>query len=82
MRVSSGVAITRIAVRFCYEWRHSGNWFRAHGNENWEFAGNGLMQRRLASIKDVPILEADRKFHWDRSGPRPADHPGLSDLSL
>jgi hypothetical protein len=73
----------RIAVRFCYEWHDdSGKWFRAYGNENWEFAGDGLMQRRLASINDVAIAETDRKFHWDRSGPRPADHPGLSDLGL
>lgn len=73
----------RIAVRFSYEWHdNSGNWFRSYGNENWEFASNGLMQRRLASINDVPIAETDRKFHWDRSGPRPADHPGLSELGL
>jgi uncharacterized protein len=73
----------RIAVRFAYEWRdNSGNWFRSYGNENWEFAANGLMQRRLASINDLPIKEAERQFHWDRSGPRPADHKGLSDLRL
>jgi len=73
----------RIAVRFAYEWHDdSGNWFRSYGNENWEFAGTGLMQRRFASINDVPIKEAERKFHWDRSKPRPADHPGLSDLGL
>ena len=73
----------RIAVRFAYEWRDdSGNWFRSYGNENWEFAGNGLMQRRIASINDLPIRETERKFHRDRSGPRPADHPGLSDLGL
>jgi nuclear transport factor 2 (NTF2) superfamily protein len=73
----------RIAVRFAYEWHDdSGNWFRSYGNENWEFAGNGLMQRRIASINDLPIKAAERKFHWDRSGPRPADHPGLSDLGL
>jgi nuclear transport factor 2 (NTF2) superfamily protein len=73
----------RIAVRFAYEWHDdSGNWFRSYGNENWEFDGNGLMQRRLASINDLPIHEADRKMHWDRGGPRPADHPGLSDLGL
>jgi nuclear transport factor 2 (NTF2) superfamily protein len=72
-----------IAVRFAYEWRDdSGNWFRSYGNENWEFADNGLMRRRLASINDLPIREADRKYHWDRSGPRPADHPGLSDLGF
>jgi nuclear transport factor 2 (NTF2) superfamily protein len=73
----------RIAVRFAYEWHDdSGNWFRSYGNENWEFAENGLMRRRLASINDLPIGEAERKFHWDRSGPRPAAHAGLSDLGL
>lgn len=72
----------RIAVRFAYEWHDdSGNWFRSYGNENWEFDANGLMQRRFASINDLPISEADRKFHWPL-GPRPADHPGLSDLGL
>jgi nuclear transport factor 2 (NTF2) superfamily protein len=73
----------RIAVRFAYEYRDdSGNWFRAYGNENWAFDAHGLMQRRYASINDLPIREGDRKFHWDRSGPRPADHPGLSELGL
>ena len=73
----------RIAVRFAYEWRDdSGHWFRSYGNENWEFDGNGLMRRRHASINDLPILEADRKFYWPAPGPRPADHPGLSDLGL
>ena len=73
----------RIAVRFAYEWHDdSGNWFRSYGNENWEFAGNGLMQLRIASINDLPIKAAERKFHWDRSGPRPAVHRGLSDLGL
>jgi nuclear transport factor 2 (NTF2) superfamily protein len=73
----------RIAVRFAYEWRDdSGQWYRSYGNENWEFAQNGLMARRHASINDLPIAEAVRKFHWDSSGPRPADHPGLSDLGL
>jgi nuclear transport factor 2 (NTF2) superfamily protein len=72
----------RIAVRFAYEWHDdSGNWFRAHGNEQWEFDENGLMRRRLASINDQPIREADRLFHWPQ-GPRPDDHPGLSDLGL
>jgi uncharacterized protein len=72
-----------IAVRFAYEWRDdSGSWFRSYGNENWEFAPNGLMQRRLASINDLPIKESERKYHWDRSGPRPSDHPGLSDLGF
>lgn len=73
----------RIAVRFAYEWYDdSGNWFRSYGNENWEFAPNGLMQHRFACINDLPIKESDRKYHWDRSGPRPSDHPGLSDLGL
>ena len=72
----------RIAVRFAYEWHDdSGNWFRAYGNENWEFDENGLMRRRIASINDLPIEEADRKFHWPQ-GPRPEDHPGLSELDL
>ena len=76
-------AENRIAVRFAYEWHDdSGNWFRSYGNENWEFADNGLMRRRLASINDLPIKEAERKFHWDRSAPRPADHAGLSALGL
>ena len=72
----------RIAVRFAYEWHNeNGDWFRSYGNENWEFDENGLMRRRYASINDLPINEADRKFHWPQ-GPRPADHPGLSDLGL
>ena len=73
----------RIAVRFAYEWHDdSGNWYRSHGNEQWEFDEHGLMRRREASINDVPIAEADRKFHWEAPGPRPADHPGLSALGL
>jgi nuclear transport factor 2 (NTF2) superfamily protein len=57
----------RIAVRFEYEWHDAaGQWFRSHGNENWEFAENGLMQRRFASINDQPIEESERKFHWAR----------------
>ena len=73
----------RIAVRFAYEWHDdSGNWFRSYGNENWEFAPNGEMQRRLACINDLPIKESERKYHWDRSGPRPPDHPELSDLGF
>ena len=73
----------RIAVRFAYEWHdHSGAWFRSYGNENWQFDANGLMARRHASINDVAIDEADRKFRWDATGPRPLDHPGLSDLDL
>lgn len=73
----------RIAVRFAYEWcDDSNNWFRSYGNENWEFDEYGLNCRRYACINDLPINESDRKFHWDRHGPRPADHPGLSDLGL
>ena len=73
----------RIAVRFAYEWHDdSGNWFRSYGNENWHFGSDGLMHHRYASINDLPIRESDRKYSWDRSGPRPAEHPGLSDLGL
>ena len=73
----------RIAVRFAYEWRSdAGQWFRAYGNENWLFDADGLMTQRHASINDVAIEESERAFHWDRSGPRPADHPGLSELGL
>lgn len=72
----------RIAVRFAYEWHDdSGSWFRSYGNENWEFNEQGLMQRRIASINDLPITEADRKYHWPL-GRRPDDHPGLTDLAL
>jgi nuclear transport factor 2 (NTF2) superfamily protein len=74
---------SRIAVRFCYEYqnRDDGIWYRAHGNENWEFDEHGLMTHRHASINDVPIQENERKFLWPQ-GARPADHPGLSDLGL
>jgi len=73
----------RIAVRFAYEWHDdSNNWFRSYGNENWEFDEHGLNGRRYACINDLPIKASDRKFHWDRLHPRPADHPGLSDLGL
>jgi nuclear transport factor 2 (NTF2) superfamily protein len=72
-----------IAVRFAYEYHDdSGNWFRAYGNENWEYDQYGLNTHRHASINDRPIKEIERLFHWDRNGPRPADHPGLSDLGL
>lgn len=72
----------RIAVRFAYEYRDdSGNWYRAYGNENWEFDADGLMRRRIASINEHPIAEADRQFHWPL-GRRPDDHPGLSDLGF
>jgi nuclear transport factor 2 (NTF2) superfamily protein len=72
----------RIAVRFAYEWHDdSGQWYRSYGNENWEFETDGLMRKRFASINDLPIKEADRKYRWPL-GPRPADHPGLSELGL
>ena len=73
----------RIAVRFQYEWHDdAGNWFRAHGNEQWEFDEDGLMRRREASINDVPIRAAERKFQWKPLGPRPQDYPGLTELGL
>lgn len=73
----------RIAVRFAYESHDAeGRWFRSHGNENWEFDDDGLMRFRHASINDQSIGDADRLFHWDMSGPRPADHPGLTELGL
>ena len=72
----------RIAARFAYEWHDAdGAWFRSHGNELWAFDANGLMRRREASINDVPIAETERLFRW-ALGPRPADHPGLSELGL
>lgn len=72
----------RIAVRFAYEYHDdSGNWFRAYGNENWEFAPDGLMARRIASINELPIREEERMFRWP-AGRRPDDHPGLSELGL
>jgi len=72
----------RIAVRFAYEWHDdSGHWYRSYGNENWLFDKDGYMLRRYASINDMPIAEADRKFHWPL-GRRPDDHPSLSDLGL
>lgn len=73
----------RIAVRFAYEWHDdSGYWYRSYGNENWEFDEAGLMRRRHASINDVQIREADRKYRWTAPGPRPKDHPGLSQLGI
>ena len=72
----------RIAARFAYEWHDAaGQWFRSHGNEQWEFTEAGLMRRREASINDVAIDASERRFHWPQ-GPRPSDHPGLSDLGL
>ena len=72
----------RIAVRFAYESHDpSGQWRRSYGNENWEFDADGLMKRRHASINDLVIDESERLFHWPL-GPRPSDHPGLSELGL
>ena len=72
----------RIAVRFAYEFHDAGgNWFRAYGNENWEFDEQGLMQTRHASINDLAIREHDRQYRWPL-GRRPDDHPGLSDLGF
>jgi nuclear transport factor 2 (NTF2) superfamily protein len=72
----------RIAVRFAYEFHDdSGQWYRAYGNENWEFDENGLMRLRIASINDLPIAASDRKYHWPQ-GRRPDEHPGLSELGL
>jgi nuclear transport factor 2 (NTF2) superfamily protein len=72
----------RIAVRFAYEWHDdSGHWYRSYGNENWEFNPSGLMQKRFASINDLPIVSSDRKFFWEL-GRRPEEHPGLTALGL
>ena len=72
----------RIAVRFAYECHdNSGQWFRSYGNENWEFDENGLMRARFASINDLPIKEAERKYRWPL-GRRPDDHAGLSELGF
>jgi nuclear transport factor 2 (NTF2) superfamily protein len=77
-----GFRENRIAVRFAYEWHDdSGNWFRSYGNEMWAFDQQGLMCTRMASINDAPIAESDRKYRWSL-GPRPADHPSLSDLGF
>jgi nuclear transport factor 2 (NTF2) superfamily protein len=74
--------VARIAVRFAYEYRDdSGSWYRAYGNEQWEFDADGYMQRRIASINEQPIPESARLFHWP-AGRRPDDHPGLSELGL
>lgn len=73
----------RIAVRFCYEYHDADErWFRAYGNENWQFDDTGLMRWRHASINDVPIEPSARLFHWTAPGARPADHPGLTELGL
>jgi nuclear transport factor 2 (NTF2) superfamily protein len=73
---------TRIAVRFAYEFRDdSGSWFRAYGNENWEFDRDGLMRRRIASINEHPIAEAERRLRWPL-GPRPDGHAGLTELGF
>jgi nuclear transport factor 2 (NTF2) superfamily protein len=75
-------AADRIAVRFAYEWHDAtGQWFRSHGNEMWEFDAHGLMRRREASINDVEIAATDRRFLWDGAR-RPDDHPGLTELGL
>ena len=72
----------RIAVRYVYEWHDDqGQWYRSHGNENWQFNDKGLMEQRHASINDIPIEESDRKFLWPQ-GKRPEDHPGLTELGL
>lgn len=77
-----GFRENRMAVRFAYEWHDgSGNWLRSYGNELWEFDARGLMRRRIASINDAPISDAERKFRWPQ-GRRPDDHPGLSDLGF
>ena len=75
-------ADNRIAVRFVYEWHDdAGQWYRSHGNENWQFNAQGYMEQRHASINDRTILEAERLFRWPL-GARPIDHPGLSELGL
>ncbi|PRC91763.1 hypothetical protein S2091_3518 [Solimicrobium silvestre] len=72
----------RIAVRFAYEYHNdAGQWFRAYGNENWEFNAEGYMTHRHASINDLPISESERKFFWP-IGRRPDEHPELSELAL
>lgn len=73
----------RIGVRFAYEYHDdSGQWYRAYGNENWEFDENGLMHHRHACINEHPIKPEERKFLWDNSGPRPADYASLSDFGF
>lgn len=77
-----GTRENRMAVRFASEWHDdSGQWFRSYGNEVLEFNERGLIQRRYASINDLPIRAEQRLFQWP-SGRRPDDHPGLTDLGL
>lgn len=77
-----GFRENRIAVRFVYEWRDdAGQWWRSHGNENWEFSEEGLMRLRYASINDQAIAEGERKFRWPL-GRRPDGHAGLSEMGL
>ncbi|MBS0192278.1 MAG: nuclear transport factor 2 family protein [Phycisphaerales bacterium] len=73
-----GFLDNRMAVRFQYEWQDaSGQWHRSYGNELWEFDAAGLMRRREASINDLPIAEAERRFRWSAPGPRPETDPGI-----
>lgn len=72
----------RIGVRFVYESHDAnGQWWRSFGNELWEFDENGLMRTRQASINDLKMEEAERKFRWEL-GVRPVDHPGLTEMGL
>ena len=75
-------AANRIAIRFAYEYHDdSGHWFRAYGNENWQFDADGMMERRIASINEHLGSDADRKFHWPL-GRRPDDHACLTELVI
>jgi nuclear transport factor 2 (NTF2) superfamily protein len=77
-----GFRENRIAVRFVYESHDvAGHWWRSFGNELWQFDEHGLMRRREASINDLAITEAEREFHWPL-GPRPAGHPGLTEMGF
>jgi nuclear transport factor 2 (NTF2) superfamily protein len=77
-----GFRENRMAVRFLYESHDAtGQWWRSFGNELWEFDEHGLMRRREASINDMKIEESERRFHWEL-GPRPEDHPGLTEMGL
>ena len=71
----------RIAVRFQYECRIAGQWYRSYGNEQWEFAENGLMRRCEASVNDLAIAEGERRFLWDAPAPRPQAYPGLAGVN-